>query len=332
MKQAESENLWGLVRGKVPMKLLSVAVSAAILFLLYRKLDHHAIRDVFSSADGMWLFLSVGMIVPITLLNAVRFRWVATLGDAPPYTDAIALTVISNALNLFLPAKLGDLAKSHFLYTQLGASGGVAVSVVVFERLCDVFAVATWCLLGRLSGLSGVNIDAVALPALFLWLLSGALLLSGGMASDLLEKIGRMSPFRKREKLTLLVMGWPDLLAAMGRRSYGLAFFSLGIWFLHLTQLWMFTLAVGAEVPFLACLAISPVVLLCSLVPFTLGGIGPRDAASLYLFAAYMAPPVALAVGILTISRSVVPALAALPFLRRYLRILFEEPSIPTGR
>ncbi len=332
MKQFVPENLWGLARSKVPMKLLGVAVSAAILFLVYRKLDRHAIVEVLASADVTWLVLSVGMIVPITLLNAVRFRWVASLENAPSYTDAVALTVISNALNLFLPAKLGDLAKSHFLYAKRGASGGVAVSVVVYERLCDVFSVATWCLLGWLSGLAAVNIGAVALPALFLWLLSGALLLSGSTASFLLEKARGLRPFRKREKLALLVKGWPDLHSALGRRSKWLVLFSVGLWFLHLTQIWMFTLAVGAHVPFPASLALSPVVLLCGLVPFTLGGIGPRDAAVVYLFAAYMAPEPAAAVGLLMISRSVVPALAALPFLRRYLQAIFEKPSIPAGR
>ena len=307
------------------MKLLGVAVSAAILFLLYRKLDRHAIAEVLSSADKTWLVISVGMIVPITLLNAVRFRWVALSRSALSYTDAIALTVISNALNLFLPAKLGDLAKSHFIYAKHGASAGGAVSVVVYERLCDVFAVTTWCLLGWLSGLAAADIDAAGLAALLIWLLSGALLLSGGAAGFLLDKARGLRLLRKREKLTLLVQGWPDLHSALGRRSKWLVLFSVGLWFLHLTQVWMFFLAVRASVPFLASLALSPVVLLSGLMPFTLGGIGARDAAIVFLFAAYVAPELAAAVGLLTISRSVVPSLAALPFLRRYLQAVFES-------
>ena len=313
------------------MKLLSVVVSAAILWLVYRKLNFGAIVKVFASADVMWLVLSVGMIVPITILGAIRFRWVASLRTDPGWTDAFALTVIANALNLFLPAKLGDLAKSHFLYAKHGNSVGVAVSVVVYERVCDAFAVASWCLLGWLSGLAAVRIDAVAPPALGLWLLSGGLLLSGGTSKLLLEKVQGLNLFRKRAKLTLLVEGWPDLHSALGRRSHWLVLFSLGLWFLHLTQIWMFTLAVGAQVPFLASLALTPVVLIAGLVPFTLGGIGTRDAAIVYLFAAYMAPELAAAVGILAISRSVLPALAALPFLRSYFKSIFGEPAASAG-
>ena len=89
----------------------------------------------------------------------------------------------------------------------------------------------------------------------------------------------------------------------------------------------MFTVAVRASVPFTAGLALSPVVLLCGLVPFTLGGIGPRDAATIYLFAEYMAPEPAAAVGLLMISRSILPTMAAIPFVRRYLEVILRDPS-----
>ena len=91
----------------------------------------------------------------------------------------------------------------------------------------------------------------------------------------------------------------------------------------------MFTVAVGASVPFVVGLALSPVVLLCGLVPFTLGGIGPRDAAAIYLFAAYMAPEVAAVVGLLMISRALVPAFIAIPFVPRYLQAIFPDPTTP---
>jgi uncharacterized protein (TIRG00374 family) len=104
-----------------------------------------------------------------------------------------------------------------------------------------------------------------------------------------------------------------------------LILYSLGLWFLHITQIWMFTVAVGASVPFFASLVLSPVILLCGFIPFTFGGIGPRDAAIIYLFATYMAPEAGAAVGVLTISRSFVPALAGTPFLLRYLNMVFKR-------
>ena len=98
MKQ-EPANLWNRVRSKVPMKVLSVAVSAAILVMLYRSLDLRGIGRVLTSASPVWLVVSVGMIVPIVLLSALRFRLVAPTKTAVPFKDAGAMTVIAISLN-----------------------------------------------------------------------------------------------------------------------------------------------------------------------------------------------------------------------------------------
>ena len=165
-------------------------------------------------------------------------------------------------------------------------------------------------------------------PAAGLWCLSASrFLLSGNLASRGLTKLQSFRLFRgPRENSNRSLEAGLILLLALGSRSKWIVLFSIGLWLLHLTQIWMFTVAVGANVPFAAGLALSPVVLLCSLVPFTLGGIGPRDAATIYLFSAYMAPEPAAAVGLLMISRSLLPSLAAIPFVRRYLQAIFPEP------
>ena len=323
MKTSPTDRLWLLARKKTAAKLISVAISFAILFFLYRKLDLGAIFEVLSTSSPMWLSISISLIIPVTMANALRFKWASTSDRSLSYIDAFALTVISIAMNLFLPAKLGDLSKSHFIYETQEVSAGVCVSVIVFERLCDAFAISSWCLAAWLSGFGGEKLNPVLVPALGLWGISATFLFTGGIAIKLLTKLQTFRFFRGREKLQSLVQGWPDLHRALGPKVKWIVLYSIGLWLLHLAQIWLFTVAVGANVPFAAGLALSPVVLLCGLVPFTLGGIGPRDAATIYLFSAYMAPEPAAAVGLLMISRSLIPSLAAIPFVRRYLQAIF---------
>ena len=114
MKNSLGQRLWLMVRDKTAAKLISVVVSILILCLLYRKMDLGAIWEVLSTSSPLWLVFSVGMILPITLLNALRFRWAASTEYRISQADAFAMTVISNAMNLFLPAKLGDLARVTF--------------------------------------------------------------------------------------------------------------------------------------------------------------------------------------------------------------------------
>lgn len=324
MKTNPTERLWILARKKSAAKLISAVISLSILYLLYRKLDLGSIFEILWTSNPMWLLVSVSLIIPITMANALRFKWASTSDRSLSYFDAFAMTVVAIAMNLFLPAKLGDLSKSHFLYETKKVSAGVSVSVVIFERFCDAFAISSWCLAAWLSGFGGGTLNPVLVPALGLWCISAAFLFTGGFSIRLIAKLQTLDFFRGREKLTALAQSWPDLHRALGTKVKGIVLFSIGLWLLHLTQIWLFTAAVGAHVPFAAGLALSPVILLCGLVPFTLGGIGPRDAATIYLFAAYMGPEPAAAVGILMISRSLIPALAAIPFVRRYVQALFS--------
>jgi uncharacterized protein (TIRG00374 family) len=326
MKDGPIAGLWRMVRAKTAAKVISLVVSVAILCVLYRKMDLVSIWEVLRTSSPVWLLISMGMIIPITIANALRFRWVSSGENKTSYIDALAMTVVSIAMNLFLPAKLGDLTKSHFLYESQQAPVGVAVSVIVFERLCDAFAISSWCLLAWLSGFGGEKLNPVVVPAIGIWGLSAGFLFTGQLASRLLTKLQSFRIFRGRKKLQSLAKGWPNLHRSLAGRGKWIVLFSIGLWLLHLTQIWMFTVAVRSNVPFAAGLALSPVVLLCGLVPFTLGGIGPRDAATIYLFAAYMAPESAAAVGLLMISRSILPSLAAIPFIGRYLDVILAQP------
>ncbi|NJL29669.1 MAG: UPF0104 family protein, partial [Thermoanaerobaculia bacterium] len=102
-------------------------------------------------------------------------------------------------------------------------------------------------------------------------------------------------------------------------RLVGLALASLGLWWLHLVQIWLFTFALGAPVPYLANLALAPLAICAGLLPLTLAGIGTRDAALIFLYRPYLDPATGAALGWLCTARYLVLALAGLPFVHRYL-------------
>src|SRR5882724_3948230 len=92
--------------------LVSLAVSGALLAVLYRSLDMRLVGEALLRADRVWLVISIGMILPITVLRALRFFWVAPAGALPGVGEALRLTLVATALNVFIPAKAGDLIKS----------------------------------------------------------------------------------------------------------------------------------------------------------------------------------------------------------------------------
>lgn len=81
----------------------------------------------------------------------------------------------------------------------------------------------------------------------------------------------------------------------------------------------MFILALRTSVPLIESLALSPLAILAGLIPLTFAGIGTRDAALVFLYAAFLSAPEAAALGLLCTARYFLPALAGLPFLNRYV-------------
>jgi hypothetical protein len=119
------------VRGRKRGALLSLLVSGGLIFFLYRTLNLRQVGEALLTADRLWLVISIGMILPITALRAIRFFWVAPAGALPGFGEAFKLTLVSSALNVFVPAKAGDLIKSYAIAKRSDTSTGVAIAIIV---------------------------------------------------------------------------------------------------------------------------------------------------------------------------------------------------------
>ena len=310
-----------------PAGIASLVVSGVLLITLYRSMNIRLIGEALREADRVWLVISLGMIVPITVLRAIRFFRAAPAGALPNIGEALRLTLVASALNAFMPAKTGDLTKSYFVAKRGDTSAGIAVAIIVYERFCDLFSLISWCLVGWLLSRP---LDAGVPSAVWLLLgtigaVCGVLILSKRAAGVWRIIAARMLTHRKLRRVRDLAEGWPNLLQVLGGRRGWLALFSLFLWLVHLTQMWMFTLALSVHIPFMACASLSAIALMAGQVPFTLAGLGARDVALVVLLAGYTTPEEAAAMGILIATRGLFPPLAALPIMRPYLAVVVKE-------
>jgi uncharacterized membrane protein YbhN (UPF0104 family) len=317
----------GRARWRPAAGLIGVAASAALITVLYRSLDIGVIAATLARADPIWLLVSVLLILPITFLRGLRFFWVAPRGALPGVGEAFRLTVVSSALNVFLPAKSGDLVKSYFVATRSGTSAGVSVAIVLYERLCDVACLITWCMVGWVVG----RPDVPGLPGWFWPLLGlvgvacGVLIVSGRLATALFAMALRLLPAKAPRKLVQLASGWPELLVALRGRRTQVLLFSLVLWLAHLCQIWLFTVTLSAHVPFTVSASLTAVALMAGQLPLTLAGIGARDVALVLLLARYMPGESAAAMGILIATRNILPPLFGLPFIGPYMSSVLDE-------
>jgi uncharacterized protein (TIRG00374 family) len=320
-------------------KALSVVVSLAILALIYRRVDMGAMAAVFRASHPGWLAVSLAMVVPLTLLTAHRLQLLAPAEARLSLGEALSLTLAASVLNMVLPSKMGDVAKSWFIAERGHVSGALALALVVFEKGWDMLSLLAWCAFGLLF-LSTTD-------PLF-WVLAAAI--AGGTAVMLLalgsarfaafafRTLGAVMPEKGRAKVAALRDGWAEMQRrarrAPGRAAY-VALVSLLLWFLHLLQIWLFIVALRARVPLAAALGLAPLAILAGLLPLTFAGVGTRDAALIILFRGYFGPATGAALGLLATMRYVMPAVAGLPVFHRYLaagRQAADRPVPTAGR
>jgi hypothetical protein len=307
-------------------RLVSLIVSAGILALIYWRLSQHGqlaqLGRIFADCDRAWMAASLGMVVPLTLITSWRLQQLMPARGSLGFADANKLILVASVLNLVLPSKMGDIAKAWFMKDRGHLEGSLALSLVVFEKACDMLSLLLWCVFGLAIYPAKDALFWTMTAGVVGMLLAGlALVGSTGFARVFFAAAVRIAPKRIAAKLAGFASSWSAMHAYFWEskaRLAKVAITSVFIWFMHLLQIWMFILALRAWAPFLANLALSPLAILAGLLPLTFAGVGTRDAALVYFYRPYFDAPTAAALGILCTARYVLPAIGGLPFAGAY--------------
>lgn len=277
-------------------RMIKIVVACALVSVLVATFD---VRRVFQSIGELhWvpLTLALALFVPQVIVSAVRWRgWIAGLRSIT-LLESVRQILAASALNLVLPAKLGDLSKAGMLQVEGSRQRATAMYRATSEKLTDVAMLALFVVCGAI-GLSSVSI-AIGGAALVLcaWILRRSF-------SSLLVV--------PRE--WMLLLGWTATL-----------------WTLHLVQLHLFLHAAGVMVPWETTTARMPLAIFAGLLPISFCGIGTRDAALVAVFSDVAPAAPMLVVGLLTALRYLIPGSVGILLVGEYLprRSLSSWPGL----
>lgn len=314
-------------------RTLSILISLLILAVIYWKIDTQALIEIFRQCNLGWLIISLAMVVPLTLLTAVRLQYLVPGETDISLGESNRLILAACTLNMILPSKMGDIVKAYFIKEQGHLDGSLSLSLVVFEKACDMLALLLWCGFGLLLYPQKdwlfwlMTVGIVGGFSLGLLLIGSRAFVQTGLhlaSRVLLWRRRHTTPAMQATQVAKLQTAWDvmhEYFWRTPRRLATVSGLSVFVWFLHLVQIWLFILALNAEIPFLANLALAPLALLAGLLPFTFAGVGTRDAALILFYAPYFNEATAAALGILCTSRYLMPAVGGLPFLGQYLTV-----------
>ena len=303
-------------------RFISIIISVALLLYIYTQIDFVNLLKVFQNCDRLMLIVSLVMVIPITLVTSWRLQQLVphhSLG----FLEANRLILGASVLNMVLPSKMGDIAKSYFMAERSKISGSLALSISIFEKTCDLLSLLLWCVFGLLLYPAKDSLFWLMTAGVGIGLGIGLLMLGSQSFADWFFAIAiNFAPQKLKFKLEKMQASWGEMHNYFWSDKQQLLIItstSVFIWFLHLLQIWLFILALKAIAPFLVSLALSPLSILAGLLPLTFAGIGTRDAAIIYFYQDYFNEATGAALGLLCTSRYFIPALIGLPFLGQML-------------
>jgi glycosyltransferase 2 family protein len=120
---------------------VGAAISVAAIWLLLRSVDVGRAVDVLRTADRGWIALMAAFIMTDLAVRALRWqRLVAPIGHVS-YPAMLAYLLVGYMANNVLPARIGELVRSHYLGDREGLSRTTTLGTVVVERVVDFVVV-----------------------------------------------------------------------------------------------------------------------------------------------------------------------------------------------
>ena len=256
--------------------LLGVAISIVAAWILLSSVDVAAALDVLAQAN---IALGGLMVVSVALDVAARgARWRALLAPIQPiaYRRVLGYTYIGYLANNVLPARLGELVRSHALGEREGLSRTTVLGTVVVERIVDtVIVVGLAALAVVVLGIGGVLSTAVVLGAGFVGLLVVGLLLAiqshrlpgAERVAALAGRVPRALDLARRLRDGLQVVGRPRTLATA-------LVYSAAAWAFSIATFLIGGRAIGIELTPAQAALLSSGVALATIVPSGPGYLG----------------------------------------------------------
>ena len=263
-------------------KFIRLSLLGIFAFLFFRIVDVQLLQETFRQIDVKIVLLAIALYFVNIAIRA--FRWRAILekgGKRFRFLDAYRVTLVGIALNVVIPASMGDVAKSYYGYKVHGIKEEMLATSLVDKllALCALFMIGMvsgyymgYISLSLMSCLAAIlTAFPVLAPRLVPWKLLNSLLSLVKKSLDL-EKL--VLVFR----LPLHFKAWALIVSLLG-------------WLGTCVYFYVLCLAFPVEVSLGYVIFIMPMMMIARLFPFTVNGIGPVEAVATYFFGLLGIPP-----------------------------------------
>jgi uncharacterized protein (TIRG00374 family) len=266
-----------------------IAITCAIVAVLLWRIDVGRAASFVAHADPAPLVLALAIFVASTW--ALAWRWqllLAAKGIDEPLSWLTKLYFVGQAASQILPTAIGGDAVRILEHARRRPDAKSAVAAaVLLERATG--AAATFALVAIGLVLATALHERVRV---FVWIELGLVAGAAAVAYLLFSKrarrhLARLAPAARRLRLDAVARSLYGALHAYRSDAAVLGYVtvvSLGLQVVRVLAIWLCAVAVGIDLSPVPFLILGPLLFLVMLVPFTINGIGVREA----FFAAFL--------------------------------------------
>ena len=269
--------------------ILKAAVSGALLYVLFRRVDTGVFLETVSSINPSVIILLALAYIVLQCLSTYRWSIVLRKDADVRYTELLSIYFIGMFFNNFLPTLVGgDLVKGYYLYRKT-EKGEIAFASIFMDRYSGFAALIAITLISLLFGWGFLHrIGGAGLIWVFILLICGFFGLSfifwfERLHSFLANIIGHAGISGMNEKMDSF---YRVFMNYKGRREVLFKIFSLSLIIQSGVIICYFVLgrSVGIDVPVGYFFLFVPLAIVFSMVPLSLSGLGIREGVFIFLF------------------------------------------------
>ena len=288
---------------KVKNIVIRISVSVLSLALMFYMVKGEILEALTHIRNIDLVLLVIAVIINFLSLIIVTYR-IRTilliqkikLGFARLYY----LWVISLFFNLFLPSAVGgDIAKAYYIAKDSGKKFASITSVLLdrFFGLIATISIGSFAyLLGR-DHIDDPKIGQVILWAAAVVIIGLLFLLSRRFSKPVKSLLLKISPSKMRELLVRLFEAF-DLYRNRRADFFVLFLHSLAAQTVFVFLIYVLAKSIHIDLPITVFFLFMPLITLISMIP-SIGGLGVREAATIYLFKGYVSLDQAVALSLI---------------------------------
>ena len=211
---------------------IGVLISLVCVYLVLRGVDLGQTASLLGGARLEWLCLAVAGVIADLVFRALRWQCLVAPIKPVPLRRLSGYMLVGYLANNVLPARLGELVRSHYLGDREGISRSATLGTVVVERVVDtVVLVGIGAAAILILNVRGVVVSAILVGVALAGLLVVALAVA--LAAHRLPGAGRIAAFLGRwPRVKGIVLRLRDGLrvAALPRTIAASAILSVAAW------------------------------------------------------------------------------------------------------